>query len=87
MRISAIPNTTNIPRRADLQGIVNGFTQVSGLDFRFNRLDFFLGGVGVLPSRGWILGNVATPWIEERVFGGIRIRRNRLREVNLPRFH
>lgn len=29
----------------------------------------------------WILGNVATPWIEERVFGGIRIRRNRLREA------
>lgn len=44
MRISAIPNTTNIPRRADLQGIVNGFTQVSGLDLRFNRLDFFWGG-------------------------------------------
>ena len=43
MRISAIPNTTNIPRRADLQGIVNGFTQVSGLDLRFNRLDFFGG--------------------------------------------
>ena len=28
-----------------------------------------------------ILGNVATPWIEDRVFGGIRIRRNRLREA------
>lgn len=34
-----------------------------------------------MPSRGWILGNVATPWIEERVFGGIRIHRNRLREA------
>ena len=39
------------------------------------------GGVADAKKHGRILGNVATPWIEDRVFGGIRIRRNRLREA------
>ena len=40
-----------------------------------------MGGDARRVTNGRILGNVATPWIEDRVFGGIRIRRNRLREA------
>lgn len=45
------------------------------------ELDLIQGCVIRVVGVGRILGIVATPWIEERVFGGIRIRRSRLREA------
>ena len=60
----------------EMTDAVQGGRQV----LRRTTADDLRGGVARCCA-GRILGNVATPWIEDRVFGGIRIRRNRLREA------